>query len=275
VDWVDRIGRYKVEHFEMPRPDGKPYLRVNEGSGIGVLHTTENSSVEGAKLWLKQKFSAPHFITGEHRIVQCRPLWAQGAALVTDPPHYPNHDARVQIEQVTFSKTFLWKPVAGTLEPTAAVVGWCADKLGIPIKRPYSGWRDDGKDMPFPWAENNQRRSLAAAGGWPERKGWWHHMEVPWQGPSWHWDCGAYDRTVLFTMAKEDDMTPDEVRKIIADVLNKHRVIQFGAGIFDYDQDPTDPQPPEGPERARGWAFAKNAVADAVGHTHRVTGEAE
>jgi hypothetical protein len=78
--WVDKIQTFKVERREIPRPNGKSYY-LNSSTLIGVLHTTEGTTVEGACDTLNEKFSAPHFIAGEGKIVQCRPLNAQGSAL--------------------------------------------------------------------------------------------------------------------------------------------------------------------------------------------------
>jgi hypothetical protein len=54
----------------------------------------------------------------------------------------------------------------------------------------------------LPWADNNSRRIKAANGLWPAERGWWMHMEVPWQNPSWHWDCGALRRSEMLRMAQ-------------------------------------------------------------------------
>jgi hypothetical protein len=43
---------------------------------------------------------------------------------------------------------------------------------------------------------------MAAGGLWPIKKGWWMHMEVPYQQPTYHWDCGALKRTKMLEMAQ-------------------------------------------------------------------------
>ncbi len=48
---------------------------------IGVLHTTEGDTVEAAWRTLGQQNAAPHFIAGEHTIVQCRPLNVEASTL--------------------------------------------------------------------------------------------------------------------------------------------------------------------------------------------------
>lgn len=194
--WLDQIGPFPVERREIPRPGNKPYI-PNLAPDIGMLHTTEGRTVDSAFNTLSQKRIAPTFIIGEDRIIQCRPLNAQASAL-----HEPaNKSARVQIEMVGFSKQTLWLPERATLEPTIAVLAYCAQELSIPLIVP-NDWPDDVSDMKGQiWATNNRRRKLAAAGDWPKKLGWWMHLEVPLQGPSWHWDCGALRRTEMLSMA--------------------------------------------------------------------------
>lgn len=197
--WIPSIHTFPVEHREIPRPHGKPYF-LNGHTQIGVLHTTEGTTVDGAWSTLSAASSAPHFITGQQRIVQCRPVNVQGAALRSGNGNTANVHAQIQIEMVGKSKETLWMPGPGTLDPTVAVMAYCAKFLGIPLRIP-NNWPDDVSDMKKPWAANNRRRKAAANGLWPMEKGWWMHMEVPFQGPTWHWDCGALQRSTLITMA--------------------------------------------------------------------------
>lgn len=199
ITWINKIGTFEVERREIPRPDGKKYF-LNSSTLIGVLHTTECATVEQSWQVLNQKFSAPHFITGENRIIQCRPLNVQGAALRSGNDNTANVHAQIQIEMVAKSKQTLWLPVAGTLHPTVAIMAYCAKHLGIPLRVP-GNWPDDCSDVRLPWAANNQRRKKAAQGLWPVEKGWWMHMEVPFQGPTWHWDCGSLQRTSMLVTA--------------------------------------------------------------------------
>lgn len=207
VDWLTKVGKFKVEKKEIKRPGGKPYFRTS-ATGIGVLHTTEGNTVDSAWMTLNKMASAPHFITGENRIVQCRPLGVQAAALRTNPPFFPNVDAQVQIEMSCFTKMekgvpVLWLPPPNVLDPTLAIMAWCAKNLGIPLQKP-TNWPDDGLDLKGTiWAANNKRRKTAAAGLWPKGKGWWMHLEVPAQQKSWHFDCGALRRTEMFRLAEE------------------------------------------------------------------------
>lgn len=206
-EWLTQIGKFKVEKKEIKRPGGKPYY-LTSSTGIGVLHTTEGNSVDSDWKTLNKDASAPHFITGENRIVQCRPIGAQAAALRTNPPVYPNVDAQVQIEMSCKTKMegnapALWIPMPAVLEPTLAVMAWCAKNLGIPLQKP-ANWPDDGLDLKGTiWAANNKRRKQAAEGLWPKGKGWWMHLEVPAQQKSWHFDCGALRRTEMFRLAEE------------------------------------------------------------------------
>lgn len=199
ITWVDRIHTYKVERHEIPRRDGKPYY-LNSSTLIGVLHTTEGTTVDGAWNSLSKDYIAPHFIAGEGRIVQCRPLNVQGSALRSGNANTANVHAQIQIEMVAKSKETLWLPKERTLQPTVAIMAFCSKRLGIPLKIPYN-WPDDCSDMPQPWAANNRRRRQAARGLWPIEKGWWMHLEVPYQDPTWHWDCGALQRSTMITIA--------------------------------------------------------------------------
>lgn len=221
VDFPAKIFGFKVEKRLIPRPGGKK-LFFNSHTQIGVLHTTESSSVEAAFKALSKSHSAPHFITGEGRILQCRPLTAQGAALVGSGPCMANAQAAIQIEMTAFTgggkdsskTTDLWLPKESVLLPTVAILAFCAGNgIDIPLQVPNDKWKDDASDMPLPWAAGptpkkpkakmNTRRIAAAAGDWPKLKGWWMHVEVPCQGPTWHHDCGRLRRRDMLRMALE------------------------------------------------------------------------
>lgn len=58
IRWVDRIHTYTVERREIPRPDGKPYY-INSSTLIGVLQTTEGTTVDGAWNSLSKNSIAP------------------------------------------------------------------------------------------------------------------------------------------------------------------------------------------------------------------------
>jgi hypothetical protein len=201
--WLTEIFGFQVEKLEIPRRSGLPYAHIMP-TGRGVLHTTEGSSLVGAVSSLRVDHFAPHFITGEGRIIQTRPIGVQASAL-----HDPmNHDAYVQIEMVgitgnsTKTQTAPWLPGEGTLKPTVAIMAYASKALGIPLRAPFATtWKDDCSDMPLPWATNNRRRKIAAQGGWTMEMGWWMHLEVPMQGPSWHYDCGALGRSQMIEMA--------------------------------------------------------------------------
>lgn len=202
IDWLDNIHGFKVEKKEIPRPNKARYF-ANSSTLIGVLHTTEGSTVNGAWSSLNSNNVAPHFIIGEGRIVQCRPLTVQASALRSNSPHNPNVHAQIQIEMVGHSKQTLWLPDEGTLLPTMAILAYCNKVLGIPLTVP-NDWPDDCSDLKRTvWAGNNTRRKAAAAGLWPKIKGWWMHLEIPHQQPSWHWDCGALRRSEMLGMAQK------------------------------------------------------------------------
>jgi hypothetical protein len=181
--WISSIGAFAVERAEIKRPGNKPYFN-NSHTMVGVLHTTESSTVKSAFNTLAGNHSAPHFIIGENRILQCRPLTAQGAALKAQG----NTHAACQIELVEHSKQTLWTPVESSLRPLVATLRWASgDPLNIPLQRPVEGWLDDCSDVKLPWAVSTNRRRLAHD-VWPKAKGWYMHMEVPGND---HWDCGA------------------------------------------------------------------------------------
>ncbi len=212
TDWPAKIFDYEVERKEIPRKNNKPYYATAH-TQIGVLHTTEGSTVSDAWAALSSKHEPSHFIVGEGRIVQCRPLTKQASSLHGDPPFYANANAALQIEMVGFTggnPNFnkhaydSWIPADDVLKPVIAIMAWAsANGLDIPLQVPSAAWVDDGSDCPRPWAVENKRRLQAAHGLWPSAKGWWTHMEVPGQGPTWHYDCGAIRRTQIIQMARD------------------------------------------------------------------------
>jgi hypothetical protein len=196
--WVERIFDFSVEKHEIPRLGHAPY-RAMARTGIGVLHTTEGSRVSDAIHAMEHGLSAGkpsdpcHFIAGENRIVQCRPIGFQAASV----RGAENQFAYIQLEMVGFSQTNSWLPPDSTLKPAVAIVAYCFKNLGIPLAIP-NNWPDSIADVkPFP-SSNNTRRQLKI---WPNQKGWYLHMEVCNQQPSNHWDCGGIRRTELLQMA--------------------------------------------------------------------------
>jgi hypothetical protein len=221
VEFPAKIFGFKVEKRLIPRPGGQK-LFFNSHTQIGVLHTTESSSLEASFKELNKNHSAPHFIVGDGRIIQCRPLNRQGAALKGNGPCFANAEASIQIEMVGFTgggkdsktTTDLWLPKDGVLLPTVAIMAYCAgNEIDIPLQVPNDKWKDDASDMPLPWASGptpkkpkakmNTRRIAAAAGDFPKLKGWWMHVEIPCQGPTWHHDCGRLRRRDMLRMALE------------------------------------------------------------------------
>lgn len=203
MSWIDGqiLHGTLVEKHEIPRPGGKSYYTISNNTGIGVLHTTESKTLSSALAQLDMKHDAPHFAVGENRIVQCRPIGVQAAALRanTGQPNV-NQDAYIQIESVAFSSQKPYLPDAATLAPLVKLLSFLT--LYVPLQIP-NNWPDDCSDMAGEiWASNNSRRKAAAAGLWPKEKGWWMHLEVPYQGSTWHWDCGAIKRSVMLQQAK-------------------------------------------------------------------------
>lgn len=209
----DKIFDFSVERRDIPRQGDRPFFPLDPRTRIGVLHTTESSKIEAAFAALKAKFSPPHFIVGESRIIQCRPLTVQAATLRGNAPCRANAQAAVQIEMVGFTgggkdsktTTDLWIPEDDVLLPTVAIMAFCAgNDIDIPLRVPKEEWKDDASDMPLPWATgNNARRRAAEAGDFPKLKGWWMHVEIPCQGPTNHHDCGRLRRREMLKMAQE------------------------------------------------------------------------
>lgn len=189
------IFGFTVEKNELPRSGGKPYYQMPTGGGILVVHTTEGSNVAGAIATLASKFDGPHFVVGENRIIQGRPLGVQGGSLHAPENQYPV----VQVEAVGFSQTHLYSLPDSTHRPLTAVIAWAVKNLGVPLQRPSALWKDDCSDMALPWAANNKRRQ---SGTWPHVKGIYGHVEVANQGPSWHYDPGCLSYTKLFQDVK-------------------------------------------------------------------------
>ena len=182
---------FQVEKHELPRSGGRPYHSMPTDGGILVIHTTEGGNVSGAISTLATKFSGPHFVVGENRIVQTRPIGVQGASLHAPENQYPV----IQIEAVGLSKVTLYSLPASTHKPLVAVIAWAVKNLNVPLKRPSALWRDDCLDMPLPWASNNKRRR---SGVWPNAKGIYGHVDCANQQPSNHWDPGCLSYTDLF-----------------------------------------------------------------------------
>jgi hypothetical protein len=221
IEFPDKIFGFRVEKRLIPRPGGRRFL-FNSHTQIGVLHTTEDPSVNGSFRTLREQNSAPHFIVGEGRIIQCRSLTHQGAALKGNAPCFANAQASVQIEMAAFTgggnntdtTTNLWIPKDDVLLPTVAIMAFCAGNgIDIPLQVPSEDWKDDASDMPLPWAAGptrrnprrkmNARRIRAAGGDFPRLKGWWMHVEIPCQGETWHHDCGRLRRRDMLRMALE------------------------------------------------------------------------
>jgi len=175
----------------------------------GVLHTTEGSTAGGAAATFHQNGDPPHFAVDSSSIIQFRPLDKIAMALRHDPNNNvfkgQTNGHAVQIEIAGFSKTTLWTPDQNTVDRTAAVIAYASQFHAIPLSVP-NGFPDDCSDLPQPapgeWAKRNTRRIWAEA-NWPTVRGWWMHLEVPGQGNTWHWDCGAITRSTLLQRAAE------------------------------------------------------------------------
>ncbi len=175
---------------------------------VGVLHTTEGNTAENAWTFLKGQGYCPHFIIDGDAILQCRSLRETSSTLrhSDSAPYSPNSYA-IQIEIAAFSQQDPWQLASATFERVAAVMAYASAFHEIPLVVP-NDWPDDCHDMPGPWAAENSRRKWAKVATdaglhrYPSVRGWWEHMEVPWQDPTWHWDAGALRRSELIAKAE-------------------------------------------------------------------------
>lgn len=203
MDWIDGqdLFGFKVEKREMARSGGRPYAKHSTDKLNIVLHTTEGSTLAGAlSTFAASPNNSSHFVVGQGRIVQLRPLNAQGGALRANSPHNPN-DGAIQIENVGFSKETLWIPDDGVLKPLAGLLAYLSVNLNVPLSVP-NDWPDDCSDIKTILSSNNTRRK-AAEKTYPAPQGVWMHLEIPWQQSSWHWDMGKVQRSVILQQAKE------------------------------------------------------------------------
>jgi hypothetical protein len=184
--YLDKAGKFAVEqtpcpHFSQPVDLAAPR--------IGVCHTTEGSTIEGAMGVFRHHF-APHFLLGKSeaggvKILQLVQVGTIGAALVTHNDH-----AIVQVEVAGFSKTTPWLPDEDTLEALASLMAVCQCEYGIPLTHPWA-------DGDFGRAGDNPHRH---AGKWGVVAGWYGHGDVP--NPDNHWDPGALEWSKIFARAE-------------------------------------------------------------------------
>lgn len=179
-----------------------------------VLHTTEGPEDSDPRPTFKARGDAPHFAVSARNggtIWQLRSLdqWAAALRHGTIPPGQDSPNAHaVQIEICGYTGDGNGAYAAWSLSPlmlrlTAAAVAYMAQHHAVPLAYPNPAWKDDCSDMPHPWAVNNARRKWAGFGGnWPNRRGVWGHVDVPWQDPTWHYDPGALNRTQIINAAK-------------------------------------------------------------------------
>lgn len=199
---------HEVEKEEGPRPGGQPFIPLVNPRAM-VLHTTEGSTVDGAVATLRSKFSAPHFVVGEDRIVQMRPLTAQAATLRDNGGDFRPNSVGWQVEAVGFAKETLHLLSPLTLRPLVAVAAFALVEFGVPLVRP-EGWQDDLTDITTILATDNTRRKSRTAASF---KGWVMHLEIPDQQETWHWDAGAFDFAAFFEMVRlvgGDELTPEQ-----------------------------------------------------------------
>lgn len=273
--WVDgSIFGFKVEHEEVPRPGGQAYLRLTESSKLANLHTSEGLTMDGLIATLRSKQFAGQWCVGQGRIVQTRPVWAQGSLLLGGDA--TNKPCRMEVEQVAFTKSTLWQPEPPTFGPMAALAAFYAVEFGVPLKTPIASWKDDGSDVSPGFFGPNNRRTQTAAAGMGNLQGWIHHCEVP---QNLHADCGAYNRTALYAAAQklvdslnppeEDDMTPEQAAQLanvddFATKVNRENLAGLLRGINDGNASPDHPSDALkagglGPFEKAGWYIGSEA----------------
>lgn len=196
-DWIDRIYGTKVEKH-----------LVSGGVAGGMdrdpsfcIHTTEGSTLDGALGTIDGTGYAPHFTVGEDRIVQQRALSTTGSALRSHNDHF------VQVECVGFSKENVHELTLPTWRPLVLLSRWVHTELHIPLYRPW------GDQLPPGSASNNPRRRQGYA---LTRRGFYGHVDVPDQAPTWHWDPGSLAYKALFKQIRDggDDMTEEQLQRL-------------------------------------------------------------
>jgi hypothetical protein len=203
MTWLTQMGTYKVTKRESARPEGQAYILLDNPLSL-IVHTTQGSTVDGAWNTLNSKGAAPHFIVGENRIVQCRPLTAEAATV-----HNHNNQGW-QVECVGYSKATIHKLTPSSWLPLVALAAWFHEERAVPLQRP-AGWFDNCSDITTTLASNNTRRLSGKALGF---RGFLGHLDIPDQAPTWHWDPGALNYTALFAEIQtgDEDMSTQDMR---------------------------------------------------------------
>jgi N-acetylmuramoyl-L-alanine amidase len=167
-----------------------------------VVHTTEGSTVKGAIDVLRSNSDGANWVIGEGRIIQGRPIGAQGASL------RQHNDVGQQVECVGHAKEKLHRLTADTWEPLIALTAFLHEEFGMPLRRP-EGWADDCSDITTILATNNTRRLSRKALGF---RGLLGHLDIPDQAKTWHWDPGALDYTALIDEAGGGMQLSDKIK---------------------------------------------------------------
>lgn len=233
MDYVDRIGDVKVERHAVA--GGTAHGMVSQPSFC--IHTTEGSTLAGALGTISATGYAPHFTVGEDTIVQMRALTTTGSALRS------HNDKFIQVECVGFSKESVHQLTPSTWRPLVTLSRFVHERFNIPLMHP---WPD--KLPPGSASDNPRRRDGYAL----TRRGFYGHVDVPDQSPTWHWDPGSLDYTALFKAVKEvDDVALTEAQK---------DALEFAQGVMRAAANEPEPKDP-GPRR-RGYRWAIGLQAD-------------
>lgn len=186
--WLDRAGRFKIEHVECPHPGD--HIDLSKPP-TGIVHTIEGGLASGMGVF--RQHYAPTFAVGPHRIIQCVPLGFMAAAVENHPGGVEtNRIARVQIEVEGHSETRPYSFPVEIEETVAALMAELRVVAEIPLTHPFP----DAMPPP-PWA--TEKFSRRHAGLWGKKPGWYGHVEVP---ENEHWDPGALQWDRLFAKAR-------------------------------------------------------------------------
>jgi hypothetical protein len=262
MTWLTQVGPYKVTKRESARPGGQAYILLDNPRSL-IVHTTEGTTVDGAWNTLNSKGAAPHFIVGENRIVQLRPLTAEAATV------HNHNDQGWQVECVGSAKQTVHKLTPSSWQPLVALAHWFHEEKAVPLQRP-AGWFDNCSDIKTTMASDNTRRQSRKALGF---RGFLGHLDIPDQAPTWHWDPGALNYTALFAEIQTGD-------EDVSFAEYTDGIDAFWVAFASKGGDPGPPAATKPAEFRKGWGHARRSAANPKPgtpgvHEHSVTGKAQ
>jgi hypothetical protein len=208
MKWITghQIGHYTVERHDLPRSGGQDWITLATLDSL-VVHTTEGHTLGDALAVMTANFDGVNWLVGEDRILQGRPIGAQGGGLRDNGGEWHPNSVGQQVECVGFSKQHVYQLPDSTWWPLVALVGFLHSEHGVPLRRP-EGWADDCSDITTILATDNTRRQSRKAVGFHGLLG---HIDIPDQAETWHWDPGALDYIALIDQAGDDMQLSDKV----------------------------------------------------------------